>query len=134
MTEDRTGRELTPANDTGVTPTPSEGGALDRFTAPPQAHTVGLTEERAAQVVQQSGRARMVAFLAVLIVALFIPIYWFYDIGVPALGIDSREAKEANAQMVTDVKQGYALFLANCARCHSSGPIPATARAASGHR
>src|SRR6478609_944666 len=105
MTEDRTGRELTTGTDSGVTPTPVEGGAVDRFTAPPVAHTIGLTEERSAQVVQQSGRARQVAFLAVLIVALFIPIYWFYDIGVPALGIESRAAKEANAQYVTDVKQ-----------------------------
>src|SRR4051812_24420622 len=125
MTEDRTGRELTPAGDSGVTPPPTaEGGAVDRFTAPPAAHTIGLTEERSAQVVQQSGRARQVAFLAVLIVALFIPIYWFYDIGVPALGIESRQTKEANAQYVTDVKQGYALFLANCARCHSSAANP----------
>src|SRR5262249_33085990 len=120
MTEDRTGRELTPATDSNVTPSPAEGGAVDRFNAPPSAHTIGLTEERAAAVVQQSGRARQVAFLAVLIVALFIPIYWFYDIGVPALGIQSRQEKEVNAQFITDVKQGYALFLANCARCHSS--------------
>jgi mono/diheme cytochrome c family protein len=123
MTEDRTGRELTPADESAVTPV-SQGGAVDRFAAPPAAHTIGLTEERAAQVVQQSGRARMVAFLAVLIVALFIPIYWFYDIGVPALGVQSRMDKEANAQMVSDVEQGYALFLANCARCHSSASNP----------
>jgi mono/diheme cytochrome c family protein/uncharacterized cupredoxin-like copper-binding protein len=118
MTEDRTGRELTPTSDSPVTPTPVEGGAVDRFSASQSAHTIGLTEERAAQVVQQSGRARAVAFLAILLVALFIPVYWFYDIGVPALGIESRTSKEANAQMVNDVSQGYALFENNCARCH----------------
>src|SRR5450756_2313714 len=75
--------------------------------AGPAAHTVGLTEERAAQIVKQSGSARNVAFLAVLIIALFVPIYWFYDIGVPALGVESRLQKEADAQYVSDVQQGY---------------------------
>lgn len=117
MTDDRTGRELAPRTETQITPNPSET-SVDRFTAGPAAHTVGLTEERAAQIVKQSGSARNVAFLAVLIVALFVPIYWFYDIGIPALGVESRFEKEANAQYVTDVKRGYALYLANCARCH----------------
>ena len=81
-------------------------------------HSVGLTEERSAQIVRQSGNARNIAFLAVLIVSIFIPIYWFYDIGVPALGVTSRQQIEKNVQYVTDVSQGYALFLANCARCH----------------
>ena len=81
-----------------------------------QAHTVGLTEERAAQIVSQSGNARNVAFLAVLVLVLFIPIYWFYDIGVPALGVEGRHrARAADEQYVTDVSRGYALFLANCA-------------------
>src|SRR4051812_50175401 len=106
MTEDRTGRELTPAGDTGVTSPPTEAGTLDRFTAPPAAHTIGLTEERAAQVVQQSGRARMVAFLAVLIVAVFIPIYWFYDIGVAAPRLRNLGRKEAHTPSGTAGEQG----------------------------
>ncbi len=82
----------------------------------PRAHTVGLTEERAAQVVQQSGGARSIAFLVVLIIALFIPVYWFYDLGVHRPGHGGPDGQEAKAtQFVTDVKRGYALFLANCA-------------------
>ena len=36
--------------------------------------------------MRQSGNARIVVFLAVLVIALFIPVYWFYEIGIPALG------------------------------------------------
>jgi uncharacterized cupredoxin-like copper-binding protein/mono/diheme cytochrome c family protein len=121
MSEDRTGRELAPRDETQIVPV--EGGeqrGVERFSAGPRAHTVGLTEERAAQIVRQSGNARRVAFLAVLVVALFVPIYWFYDIGIPALGVESRLDKETNAQYVTDVSQGYALYIANCARCHDN--------------
>lgn len=123
MTDERTGRELTPRSDSGVTPgaeAPIEETSVERFSAGPVAHTVGLTEERAAQIVKQSGSARNVAFLAVLLIALFIPVYWFYDIGVPALGVESRAQKEADAQYVQDVKQGYGLFQANCATCHGA--------------
>ena len=62
----------------------------------------------------------MIAFLAVLIFVVFIPLYWLYDIGLPVLGIQPRLEKEANEQYVTDVGRGYALFLANCARCHGN--------------
>jgi uncharacterized cupredoxin-like copper-binding protein len=120
MSEPRTGRELTPREDDGrVSPLP-EGDQLgvDRFSAGPRAHSVELTEERAAQVIRQSGSARNVAFLAVLILALFIPVYWFYDLGLPALGTEGRMEKTAQSQYVTDVSRGYALYLANCARCH----------------
>jgi mono/diheme cytochrome c family protein/uncharacterized cupredoxin-like copper-binding protein len=122
MTDDRTGRELTPRREEAeVTPVPSgEQLGVDRFSAGPRMHSVGLTEERSAQVVRQSGNARNIAFLAVLIVAIFVPIYWFYDIGVPALGVESRVEQEKTVQYVTDVSQGYALFLANCARCHGA--------------
>jgi mono/diheme cytochrome c family protein/uncharacterized cupredoxin-like copper-binding protein len=126
MSDERTGRELAPREEeTGVsragevTPVPAaEQLSVERFSAGPRMHSVGLTEERSAQVVRQSGNARNIAFLAVLIVSIFIPIYWFYDIGVPALGVGSRQAADVAAQQVTDVSQGYALFLANCARCH----------------
>jgi len=128
MSDERTGRELTPRDEeTGVsragdvTPVPAgERLSIERFSAGPRAHSVGLTEERSAQIVRQSGNARNIAFLAVLIVSIFIPIYWFYDIGIPALGVTSREQIEKKVQYVTDVSQGYALFLANCARCHGA--------------
>jgi mono/diheme cytochrome c family protein/uncharacterized cupredoxin-like copper-binding protein len=124
MTEDRTGRELTPRppEPEGVV-APREPSAPvpiepERFDAGEQVHTVGLTEERAAEIVQQSSNARTVAFLFVLLFVLFIPIYWLYDIGLPAFGVQPRLEKETDEQYVTDVSRGYALFLANCARCH----------------
>jgi mono/diheme cytochrome c family protein len=127
VTEDRTGRELTPrpSEHEGVVapressvPEPAAESVPERFSAGEQTHSVGLTEERAAQIVRQSSNGRMVAFLAVLAFILFIPIYWLYDIGLPVLGIEGRLQKEADQQYVTDVGRGYALFLANCARCH----------------
>jgi mono/diheme cytochrome c family protein len=116
VTDERTGRELTPRDDrTGVHRAPS---SIDRFDAGDRAHTVGLTEERAAQVVRQSGNARNIAFLAVLLIVLFVPIYWFYDIGVPVIQGSSRLETEKERQYVTDVARGYSLFIANCAQCH----------------
>jgi len=125
MSEDRTGRELTPR------PTEPEGVVAprepvvpgpvlpnERFSAGEQTHTVGLTEERAAEITRQSSNARYVAFLFVLIFVLFIPIYWLYAIGLPVVGIEGQLDKEVDEQYVTDVSRGYALFLANCARCH----------------
>jgi mono/diheme cytochrome c family protein len=79
---------------------------------------VGLTEERSAQIVRKSGNARSVVFLGVLIIALFIPVYWFYENGIPAVGAGGRLEAEADAQYVTDVSRGYELYIANCARCH----------------
>jgi len=129
MTDERTGRELTPRPEeptSAVTPrepqlpASSTEGAVERFYAGDKAHSVGLTEERAAKIVKQSGNARMVAFLAVLIVVLFIPVYWLYDIGLPVVGNPGRLAANADEQVVTDISRGYALFLANCARCHGN--------------
>ncbi len=108
----RTGRELEPR-------AASEPG-LERFAAPDTAHTVGLSEERAAQIVRQTGNARAIAFLAMLVMVLFIPIYWFYDLGVPAVADTSRMAREVQAQQVTAIAAGEQLFLSNCARCHGA--------------
>ena len=119
MTDGRTGRELTPRpEDQDVTPVLDREASPERFYAGDRVHTVGLTEERAAKVVRQSGNARSISFLAVLFIAIFVPIYWFYDIGIPALGAEGRLAAEADVQYVVDVERGYALYLANCARCH----------------
>jgi mono/diheme cytochrome c family protein len=128
MSDERTGRELTPRPEEPESAvTPREGDlpapstqAGDRFYAGDQAHAVGLTEERAAQVVRQSSNGRMIAFLATLLIVLFIPLYWLYDIGLSAVGFPGRLENEANEQYVVDVSRGYALFLANCARCHGS--------------
>ena len=104
MSEDRTGRELTPR------PTEPEGVVAprepvvpgpvlpnERFSAGEQTHTVGLTEERAAEITRQSSNARYVAFLFVLIFVLFIPIYWLYAIGLPVVGIEGQLDKEVEA-------------------------------------
>jgi uncharacterized cupredoxin-like copper-binding protein/mono/diheme cytochrome c family protein len=125
MSDDSTGRELTP-HDGAQPPAPSPSASLapERFSAGERAHTVGLTEERSAEVVRQSGNARKVAFLAFLVIAIFIPVYWFYDLGIPALGVQGRMEATTEQQFVTDVERGYALFLANCARCHSSQANP----------
>jgi mono/diheme cytochrome c family protein len=129
VTDERSGRDIVPRPEepaSAVTPRepafpqPSSTAIDERFYAGDQAHTVGLTEERAAQVVKQSGSARMVAFLAVLLVVLFIPLYWLYDIGLPVVGFDGRLVAEEEQQFVTDVSRGYALYLANCARCHGN--------------
>ena len=94
--------------------------AAERFTAHPTAHVVGLSPERAAKIVTQSASARWVAFLAVSIVALFVIVYYFYDLGVPGVANTSRLEKEVAAQQVTAVSAGYNLFEANCARCHGA--------------
>ncbi len=125
MSEDKTGRELAPREPSDVGPpdgslTPVEGDnrEVERFSAGPRAHSVGLTEERSAKIVRQSANARNVVFLAILLIALFIPVYWFYESGIPALGTEGRLAAEADTQYVTDVARGYELYLANCATCH----------------
>jgi hypothetical protein len=117
MSEDRGGRELTPrepaeieASESQVTPVKDgERRDVERFRAAPTAHAVGLTEERGAQIVRQSANARNIVFLAVLVIAIFIPVYWFYESGIPALGAPGRLEAEADVQYVTDVSRGYEL-------------------------
>ena len=126
MSDEKTGRELTPRepedeqrDERALTPTPeAERRAVERFSSAPRTRMVGLTEERSAEIVRQSGNARNVVFLALLVIALFIPVYWFYESGIPAVGMEGRLEAEAEVQYVTDVARGYELFLANCARCH----------------
>ncbi|CAN5589386.1 hypothetical protein BH23CHL8_BH23CHL8_11500 [soil metagenome] len=126
MSDERSGRELTPREpdeagrpDSSITPVAEpDSRAVERFSAGPKAHSVGLTEERGAQIVRQSGNARNVVFLALLVIAIFIPVYWFYEAGIPAVGAEGRLEREGQVQYVTDVARGYDLYLANCARCH----------------
>ncbi|HJP88578.1 MAG TPA: cupredoxin domain-containing protein [Candidatus Limnocylindrales bacterium] len=93
----------------------------DRFTAPRQTRAVGgLTSERAAKIVRQSGDARWVAFLGLVIVALFVIVYYFYELGVPIINTTPRMQAEADLQQVTSVERGYNLFEANCAKCHGA--------------
>jgi mono/diheme cytochrome c family protein/plastocyanin len=93
--------------------------SAERFTAPRQTRTIaGLTSERAAKIVRQTGDARWVAFLGVAIVALFVIVYYFYELGVPFIDNSSRQLTEENNQQVASVERGYNLYEANCARCH----------------
>jgi plastocyanin len=94
--------------------------SVERFTAPNTAHTVGLTEARAAQIVRQSSNSRGVGLWAILFFLIFIPIYWMWENGFPLLPGTSRLQAEATTQYVTDVSRGEELFLANCARCHGA--------------
>jgi mono/diheme cytochrome c family protein/plastocyanin len=99
-------------------PVPSR--SADRFDAPRSTRAIaGLTSERAAKIVRQSGDARWVAFLGVVIVALFVIIYYFYEIaGIPVVNPQARLGAEESMQAVTAVERGYNLYQANCARCH----------------
>ena len=93
----------------------------ERFTAPAQVQaTAGLTPERAAKIVRQSGNARWVAFLGVTVVALFVIVYYFYETGLPYGLSTPRLDQQADAQQVTSIERGYNLFQANCARCHGA--------------
>jgi plastocyanin/mono/diheme cytochrome c family protein len=108
-------------------PAPRPSGApvpaprSDRFTAPASTHaTGGLTPERAAKIVRQSGNARWVAFLATSIVAIFVIVYYFYELGAPFGLSTPRLDAQATVQQVTSIENGYNLFQANCARCHGA--------------
>jgi mono/diheme cytochrome c family protein/plastocyanin len=118
---DRPGEEperRLPARRPSSEPVPSR--SADRFTAPRSTRAIGgLTSERAAKIVRQSGDARWVAFLGVTIVALFVIIYYFYEIaGIPVVNPQPRLEAQESAQAVTAVERGYNLYQANCARCH----------------
>ena len=119
-TRDRPGNE--PERRLPARRPPSEAAPsrpVERFTAPRQTRAIGgLTSERAAKIVRQSGDARWVAFLGVAIVALFVILYYFYELGVPIINTQPRLASEEERQQVVSVERGYNLYEANCARCH----------------
>ena len=94
---------------------------VERFTASRQTRAIaGLTSERAAKIVRQSGDARWVAFLGLVIVALFVLIYYFYELGLPFGLSTPRQVSQDELQQVTAVERGYNLYMANCARCHGN--------------
>jgi mono/diheme cytochrome c family protein len=121
-TRDRPGDEperRLPARRPPSEPVPSR--PVERFTAPRQVRAIGgLTAERAAKIVRQSGDARWVAFLGVAVVALFVILYYFYELGVPILNSTPRLEAEGDRQQVVSVERGYNLYEANCARCHGA--------------
>src|SRR5450759_904131 len=112
----QTGRppeERQPAPRPSSAPVPAE-----RFSAPPSAHRNDLTPDRAAKIVRQSASARSVGFLAVMIVALFTIVYYFYEVGLPGgLSVARLDAATQQQQVMT-VERGYNVFQANCAQCH----------------
>jgi plastocyanin/mono/diheme cytochrome c family protein len=91
---------------------------VDRLSSPPSTRRFGLTGERAAQIVRQSGASRWAAFLGVSFVAVFVLVYYFYEVGFPGVADSGRMAKSQADQVVTDVSRGYKLYQANCSRCH----------------
>jgi mono/diheme cytochrome c family protein/plastocyanin len=119
--EEPVARDPEPEERLPVPRPPADAAPVERFTSPPPIRAVELTPERAAQVVRQSSNARWVGFLAVIVVILFIAIYWFYEVGLPA-GLSQprvgENGTELEAQQVTAVERGYNVYEANCARCH----------------
>ena len=94
---------------------------VERFTSSRQTRAIGgLTSERAAKIVRQSGDARWVAFLGLVVVALFVIVYYFYELGVPIINTTPRLDSQDQLQQVTAVERGYNLYQANCARCHGA--------------
>jgi hypothetical protein len=98
MTEQpgRPPEERLPAPVPASAPAPAE-----RFSAPPSAHRNDLTPERAARIVRQSANARFVGFLAVTVVALFVIVYYFIELGMPALGVTPRLDQALEEQQAT---------------------------------
>jgi plastocyanin/mono/diheme cytochrome c family protein len=101
-------------------PVPSEkvSTPVPRLSSPSQIQTHGLTAERAAKIVNQSGSSRMAALLGIAIVTLFVIVYAFYDQGLPGVEGSSRLDAAKREQYLESVKRGYNLYEANCARCH----------------
>jgi mono/diheme cytochrome c family protein/plastocyanin len=97
---------------------PSEPVPAERFSSPPPIRKFELTPERAARIVRQSANARWVGFLSVIVTALFIVGYYFYELGVPGGLSEARLLTEIEHQQVVAVERGYNLYQANCARCH----------------
>ena len=115
---DQNGR---PSEERLPAPRPSSAAApAERLSAPPSAHRTDLTPERAARIVRQSANARLVGFLAVTLVGLFVIGYYFYELGIPGLGTKPRLEVAAEEQQVTAVERGYNLYQANCAQCHGA--------------
>ena len=46
------------------------------------------------------------AFLATLVVVLFVIVYYFYELGVPGIANTSRLSAETKAQAITSVEKG----------------------------
>jgi mono/diheme cytochrome c family protein/plastocyanin len=94
---------------------------VERFTASRQTRAIGgLTSERAGKIVRQSGDARWVAFLGLIVVGLFVLVYYFYELGTPIINTTPRLSSQDELQQVTSVERGYNLYEANCARCHGA--------------
>lgn len=116
--DDRPERRLPARRDSGDA-APSR--PVGRFTAPRQTRAIGgLTSERAAKIVRQTGDARWVAFLGMVVVALFVIVYYFYELGVPIINTTPRLDAQDQLQQVTAVERGYNLYQANCTQCHGA--------------
>ena len=135
MSDERTGRELTPR------PTKSRSAVTPREARLPAPASTSASRPASRRTPSASPRSapprsssraatrRMVAFLAVLFVVLFIPIYWLYDIGVPVLGVEGRLADEARTSRSPTCRAAT-----RCSWPTARAATATTARAASGRR
>ena len=112
---------------------PASPSRAGRRTGSPRPATTraiaGLTSERAAKIVRQSGDARWVAFLGVVIVALFVIIYYFYEIaGIPILNPQPRLGRGGDRSRPSSRSSAGTTSTRPTARAATAS----TARAASG--
>src|SRR6476661_8987985 len=104
------GHEPEPEQRLPIPRPPAEAAPVERFSSPASTRAVELTPERFAQVVRQSSNARWVAFLAVVVVILFVALYWFYELGAPLGLTEPRLKAEITAQQITMVERGYNVY------------------------
>ena len=134
MTDETGDRPEEPAGAAAARPpraraSPSRRRSAERFTAPRQTRAIGgLTSERAAKIVRQSGDARWVAFLGVVIVALFVIVYYFYELGRP----DHQHHAAARGAGRTPAGHRPSSAATTCTRRTARAATASTARAASG--
>ena len=109
----------------GARPEPASASGSRRLADPGhrRAHP-----ERAAKIVRQSGDARWVAFLGVTVVALFVIVYYFYEIGGPDRQPAAAPRGGGPVQQVTSPSSAATTSTRPTARAATAS----TARAASG--
>ena len=67
---------------------------------------LSTSSSSAARIVRQSANARFVGFLAVTLVGLFVIVYYFLELGMPTLGVESTlDARGEESLIVQRLKQ-----------------------------
>ena len=102
-------------------PTPAERAGAGRRGSRARrasAHAVGLTPERAAQIVRQTSSAAGSGSWPSSSWSCSSIVYCFYELGVPGSPVRAGSTRESRPSRSQRVERGYNLFEANCARCH----------------